>query len=80
MKEILSNVNGGILIDPLKPKEIAKAILLLLQNPKVRVEMGNNNRQKIRAWPQDIIRKVEEYYSATISSKISRSISLIQKG
>jgi glycogen synthase len=80
MKEMLSNVNGGILIDPLKPKEIAKAILLLLQNPKVRVEMGNNNRQKIQAWPQDILRKVEEYYTATISNKISRSISLIQKG
>jgi len=80
MKEMLSNVNGGILIDPLKPKEIARAILLLLQNPKVRVEMGNNNRQKIQAWPQDIIRKVEEYYSATISNKISRTTSLIQNG
>src|SRR5207253_9072842 len=55
MKEILNDVKGSILIDPLNPKEIAKAILLLLQNPKVRVEMGNNNRQKIQAWSHNII-------------------------
>jgi glycosyltransferase involved in cell wall biosynthesis len=71
MKEMLSDVNGGLLIDPLKPKEIAKAILLLTENPQLRIEMGNNNRQKMRTGSKEIIQKVENYYCKIISNKIT---------
>ena len=66
MKEMLSDVNGGILIDPLNPKEIAKAIIHLVENPALRVEMGRNNRHKMESWSDVIIKKTEDYYSKVI--------------
>jgi glycosyltransferase involved in cell wall biosynthesis len=66
MKEMLAGINGGVLIDALKPKEIAKAMIWLIENPQVRVKMGYNNRQKMKTWPGEIIRKAEEHYSKII--------------
>jgi glycogen(starch) synthase len=69
MREMLEDVKGGILIDPLKPREIANAIIWLLENPKVRMDMGYSNRQKMKTWSVEIIRKVERFYSEIINSK-----------
>jgi glycosyltransferase involved in cell wall biosynthesis len=68
MKEMLSDVNGGILIDPLKPREIANAIFTLLKSPSIRIKMGIENRKKIKSFSQEIIEKVENYYTETISN------------
>ncbi len=65
MKEMLDG-KGGILINPLKPKEIAKAIIWLLENPQARIAMGNHNRQKIElnAGKAEVL--AESYYQKII--------------
>jgi glycogen(starch) synthase len=67
MKEMFAEVNGGILVNPLNPNEIAKAVLSLLEKPKIRIEMGNNNRKKMKTFSDETIRKVERYYNEIIS-------------
>lgn len=47
MKDMLEKPKAGILVNPLKPKEIAKAILYLLDNPDERKKMGQAARQKL---------------------------------
>lgn len=66
MKEMLEDVSGGLLIDPLKPKEIAKAILFLVKNPAVRVQMGENNREKMKAFGNGVALQAEAYYTSVI--------------
>lgn len=66
MQEMLADVNGGILIDPLKPKEIAEAICRLIALPGLRVEMGNNNRKKMSRYSGEIVNLAEHYYREVI--------------
>jgi glycogen(starch) synthase len=68
IKEMLKGIKGGILIDPLKPKEIANAIVHLVENPRKRVEMGLNNREKTKTFSTEVIKKTEEYYCKIISN------------
>jgi len=46
-KEVVEGNKCGICIDPLKPKEIAKAIKYLMENPRLRKELGENGRRVI---------------------------------
>jgi len=46
-KEIIEGNKCGICVDPLKPKDIAKAIEYLMENPKLRKEMGENGRNAV---------------------------------
>lgn len=63
MYDMLNDCNGGILIDPLKPNEIAAAIIKLLDDKKMRVEMGTNARNKIlTVYNQDQIGELMEYH------------------
>ena len=58
--EILEENNAGILVEPENTKELAKAIIKLLKNEKLREEMGKNGREyvvKYHSW-ESIARKV----------------------
>jgi glycosyltransferase involved in cell wall biosynthesis len=66
MKEMLGDVKGGILIDPLNSKEIAGAIISLVSNPKGRIEMGMTNREKMKAFSGQTLEKAESYYNRII--------------
>ena len=46
-KEIVEGNNCGICVDPLNPREIAKAIEYLINNPTLAKEMGENGRRCI---------------------------------
>jgi len=55
-REIVDSANCGLLVDPLKPKDIAKAIDWLLDNPKDAEKMGKNGREaveKIYNWENE---------------------------
>jgi len=60
--EILEEYNAGILVDTEKPEEIADAIITLLKNKELRVEMGKNGRKYVvenRSWGR-VAREVEK--------------------
>lgn len=46
-QEIVEGNNCGILVDPLEPKDIARAIEYLILNPEIRKQMGVNGRKAI---------------------------------
>lgn len=74
MAEMLADMNGGILIDPLKPKEIAKAICRLIEEPAMRVEMGTNNRQKMRRYTEAMALLAETYYLRVMNTTKQETI------
>lgn len=57
-RKIVESTNCGLLVNPLKPKDIAKAIDWLLDHPKDAEEMGRNGRKA-----------VEEKYNWTCEEK-----------
>jgi glycosyltransferase involved in cell wall biosynthesis len=46
-KEIVEDNNCGICVDPLNPKEIAKAVKYLMEHPELRKKMGQNGRRAV---------------------------------
>ena len=58
-QEISGNGQGGVIVEP-SPEEIAKGILLLLENPLIRGRMGEWGRQRV----------LEEYNWGNISNKV----------
>lgn len=51
--EILEKQKAGILVEPEKPEELAKAVIRLLKDEKLREEMGRNGREyvvKYHSW------------------------------
>jgi glycosyltransferase involved in cell wall biosynthesis len=46
-KEIIEGNHCGIYVNPLKPKEIAKAIEYLIKHPKEAKRMGENGRKAV---------------------------------
>lgn len=73
MKDMLEDVNAGLLINPLNPKEIAEAIIKLLKNRDLRVEMGREAREKtLIAYNSKVIGDLmEKHYSEAIRQKIN---------
>jgi glycosyltransferase involved in cell wall biosynthesis len=47
-KEILEDNHCGLVVDPLNPKEIARAIEYLLDHPEEASRMGENGRQAVK--------------------------------
>ena len=48
IKKFLDSHNSGIIVDPTKPEEIAKAINILLSDPRLCKEMGNNGIRAVK--------------------------------
>ncbi|ANE33477.1 glycosyltransferase family 4 protein [Campylobacter hyointestinalis] len=46
-REIVENNNCGICVNPLDPKDIAKAINFILQNPQIAKQMGENGKKAV---------------------------------
>lgn len=46
-KEIVEGNKCGLVVDPLKPEEIAKSIEYLMENPEIRIRMGENGRKAV---------------------------------
>jgi glycosyltransferase involved in cell wall biosynthesis len=46
-KEIIEGNKCGLMVDPLNPKEIAKSIQYLFDNPQEAVEMGRRGREAV---------------------------------
>tara|TARA_B110000305_G_scaffold123210_1_gene138083 strand:+ start:8586 stop:9716 length:1131 start_codon:yes stop_codon:yes gene_type:complete len=63
-KEIIENNDCGICVDPTKPKEIAKAIEFIQENPMKAKEMGKRGRKKVLDkynWQPEGIKLVSVY-------------------
>ncbi len=62
MKDMLEDINGGILIDPFEPQQIADGILYLLTHPKERIEMAHRCRVKAAGYySNQLIDETENY-------------------
>jgi len=47
-REIVEGAGCGLLVNPLKPKEIADAVIYILENPEEAQEMGKNGRRAVK--------------------------------
>jgi len=66
--EFIEEQNAGILVEPENPKELAKAIIKLLKDGKLREEMGKNGREyvvKNHSW-ESVARKVAEVCKSVV--------------
>lgn len=67
MKDMLEDINGGVLVDPFEPQQIADGILYLLNTPAVRMEMGLRSRQKvIDYYSIKLVDETEAYYRSIL--------------
>ena len=60
--------NAGILVEPENPEELAKAIIKLLKDEKLREEMGRNGREyvvKNHSW-EAVARNVAEVCKSAV--------------
>ncbi len=76
MKEMLEHPVAGILVDPVVPGALSRAIIELLKKPDLRAHFGNIVRRKVLTTynEQAIGQLLEERYTETISaSKEARS-------
>lgn len=63
-RDIISRSNCGLLVNPHKPEEIAKAVEWLLENPEQAREMGVNGRraaEKEFNWGHEAIQLIDTY-------------------
>ena len=73
--EILEEQNAGILVEPENPEELAKAIIKLMEDEKLREEMGKNGREyvvKNHSWEAVAERVIEVCESAIREHKNKR--------
>jgi len=66
--DFIDQINAGIIVKPENLEEIAKAIIELLKNPRLRSAMGKNGRQyvvKNHSW-NSVAKKVENVCKMTI--------------
>ena len=47
LRELVEANKCGICVDPISPNEVAAAIRLLYENPRMRIKMGENGRQAV---------------------------------
>ena len=69
--EFIEEFNTGIMVESCMPMKIASAIIELLKNPKLRLEMGENGREyveKNHSW-ENIAEMVEKVCEDTIKQK-----------
>jgi glycosyltransferase involved in cell wall biosynthesis len=67
MKDMLEDINGGILVDPFEPQQIADGILYLLNNPGERIAMGLRSRKKaVDYYSKQVINDTEAYYKSIL--------------
>ncbi|HEY9197596.1 MAG TPA: glycosyltransferase family 4 protein [Mucilaginibacter sp.] len=68
MKDMLEDCNGGLLIDPANHTEIARALIRLIDDPDLRIKLGENARKKVvTAYSNERIGALlEENYSKLI--------------
>ena len=70
--EIIENGKHGILVKPKDPDALARAILMLLQDRKMRVQLGKAARQlAIKKFNWDnVIKKIDKVYDRALSKII----------
>ena len=69
---IVESAGCGLLVNPMKPKEIADAVIYLLKNPEEAEEMGNRGRKAVVKkynWGREEKKLLELYGGLAISRK-----------
>ncbi len=63
--DLIDEGKGGFLVSPLDADGFAKAIVRLIYNPQLREEMGNYNREKVKAFDIEVVKsKMLEIYKS----------------
>lgn len=67
MRDMLEDINGGVLVDPLSAQQIADGILFLLNNPAERIAMAKRSREKVLTfYAKEVADMMEQYYQLKI--------------
>lgn len=70
MRDMLESPEAGVLINPLDPPEIARAVIQLLQEPLTRVRLGEAARRKVlTAYTSEKIGELMEWHYAALRSQ-----------
>lgn len=65
--DLIDDGKGGFLVPPLDADGFAKAITRLIENPQLREEMGNYNREKVKSFDIEIVKaRVLEIFKETL--------------
>jgi len=73
-RTVVTNGEEGFLIRPKDPEALAKTILLLLNDERLREDMGARGRQKaLRYSWASVAQQTEQYYFDVIASKVGSS-------
>lgn len=68
--DLIDEGKGGFLVPPLDADGFAKAITRLIENPQLREEMGNYNREKVKAFDIEVVKsKMLEIYKEFLNVK-----------
>ncbi|UOR03948.1 glycosyltransferase family 4 protein [Hymenobacter aerilatus] len=70
MYDMLHSPPAGLLVNPRRPKEIAHAVVRLLQNPQLRYDLGTAARQKVvAAYNSEVIGNLMEAHYAELAGR-----------
>lgn len=70
-REIVESAGCGLLVDPLKPEEIAEAVVWLLRNPSQAAQMGRNGQRAVMEkynWERESERLIATYAELHIAN------------
>lgn len=66
-EDLISNNQGGYLVNPKKSEQIAKAIEKMIQNPKKREKMEERNLEIITKYGQEtVLQKMDEFFDEIV--------------
>jgi len=66
--EVIKDGKTGFLVEPSNPDQLAEAIVRILKDPKLRLEIGMESRRYVgeRFHLRDMVKKTEKLYEALI--------------
>ena len=72
MKELITDSVGGFVVNPFRPRKIAKVLIWLLENPDQRIAMGMYNKEKMLHEYEKVVGQHEAYMLSTIEMHRSK--------
>ena len=71
LSEIVKDGENGFLVEPKNPEQIAKKVLLILENDKLRKKISKNNKEEVKKYTWDeIANRLEKIYSGVLAKNL----------
>lgn len=57
IRDLIDDGAGGFICDPRSPSSFKDALARVMENPTLKVQMGNHNRDKVKPYSSEVVRK-----------------------